>query len=130
MDKRLYRMRLLNWYLEENKSDRSVFEEYLKEYRKVLFEWNDTLIRNLALIEAYFGREIQNKLEGIIYEEFARIGKLLENQIVEWRGTGGNLRRTNIGSELDKLSQKIYQLNFDMISEIQEGNVGIHRECT
>jgi hypothetical protein len=49
MDKRLYRLRLVYWSLKEESDPgkRSpAAEERWKEYRQVLYEWNDSVNRN------------------------------------------------------------------------------------
>ena len=53
MDKRLYRLRLVYWSLQAE--DRQPEHTRLattrfKDYRKVLYEWNDNINRNLALL--------------------------------------------------------------------------------
>ena len=126
MDKRLYRMRRLYWYLEEYTPEDDGLDKRLQEYQNVLYEWNDNLIRNLALIQAYFGDEIRNYLEQTIYEEFKRIGGLLEEQVREWKN-GEKETNSSIGRELNALGSLIYRLNFRMIRLLQQGDVGLSR---
>src|SRR5437868_13056518 len=83
MDKRLYRMRQLNWKLGSTATEIEIIEGHMNEYRQVLYEWNDNLNRNLALTLRYFGKEIRKDLEGIVYEEFKKIGSLLEKAYSE-----------------------------------------------
>jgi len=125
MDKRLYRSRLLSWSLEDETPQEVVIEKHMTEYRQTLYEWNDTLIRNLALVEAYFGNNIRQHLEGTIYESFQRIGKLLENQYADWKISKKGTSTTKTSIELKKLGDEIYRLNFSMIKLIQSGKVGV-----
>lgn len=56
LDRRLYRLRRLYWSLvadEDVHSERS--DNRMDDYQDVLYEWNDSINRNLALIQQYFG---------------------------------------------------------------------------
>jgi len=125
MDKRLYRMRQVHWKLKSSDMSSEVVEEQMQRYREILFEWNDSLNRNLALTETYFGSKIKAKLEGTIYEEFSRIGKLLEARYSHrQRGEeDGGWRRT--GDDLVKLGSEVYRINVRMIKLIQSRQRGL-----
>lgn len=123
MDKRLYRMRQVHWKLKTPTSE-DLVEKHMNGYREVLCEWNDALNRNLALTETYFGADIKKILESSIYEEFSRIGSLLEagytkaqgEEKYEWKQTADDL--TNLG-------HRIYALNVRMIHSIQQRQQGL-----
>ena len=125
MDKRLYRSRLLSWSLEDESVQEEVIEKHMAEYRRILYEWNDTLIRNLALVEAYFGNDVRQHLEGTVYESFKQIGGLLEKQYKEWKASKQISPIPATSTELQKLGNEIYRLNFSMIRLIQSGKVGV-----
>lgn len=125
MDKRLYRSRLLSWSLEDESVQDDVIEKHMAEYRQILYEWNDTLIRNLALVEAYFGNDVRQHLEGTVYESFKTIGGLLEKQYKEWKSSKKILITPATSTGLQKLSAEVYRLNFSMIRLIQSGRVGV-----
>jgi hypothetical protein len=124
MDKRLYRMRLLCWSVEAEVLEDQVIEEHRQLYRQVLYDWNDTLIRNLALTQAYFGNAIRDHLENKIYEEFKRIGEMLEWEYRDYK-TKGKVSEPSVSTALSSLSDQIYHLNFQMITFIQKRKVGI-----
>jgi Putative peptidoglycan binding domain len=124
MDKRLYRMRQLNWKLTDNASDKDLIEEHMVIYRQMLYDWNDNLNRNLALTQRYFGMDVRHYLENTIYEEFKRIGSLLESAYVK-RKTGTVSSPINVSGNIDTLRDHIYRLNVRMIALIQSGKVGI-----
>jgi hypothetical protein len=125
MDRRLYRMWLLHWGLKSGDKDR--IEKALGAYRTVLVEWNDSLNRNLALTNRYFGEGVWRYLDRALYEEFARIGRLLE---ARYKGT---LRLNQesadqvLGRQLQALNNEIYLLNRFMVSLIQNGTVGLYQ---
>jgi peptidoglycan hydrolase-like protein with peptidoglycan-binding domain len=130
MDRRLYRMRRFYWALKRADEDRVA--EAIDGYRSVLVEWNDSLNRNLALANRYFGEDVWSWLDGGIYEEFQRLGRHLEERFrqrhdpePESRG-----RLLAVGRELTALSDDLYNLNRFMVSRIQHGSVGLYLSTT
>jgi hypothetical protein len=130
MDKRLYRMRLLAWSLEAETEDADAIEQHMQNYRQLLYDWNDTLIRNLAITQAYFGSQIREQIESVIYEDFSRIGRLLEKryQAYQLAEPVSEVKSTEL--ELRELGDQIYRVNFQMIRLIQKGQVGIFNHDT
>lgn len=126
MDKRLYRMRQVNWKLKRPASE-EVVEESMEGYREVLYEWNDALNRNLALTETYFGSEIKKFLEGSIYEEFSRIGRVLESGYAQFLESKDQFSWSQATNDLTRLSDRIYRLNIMMIHSIQQRQQGLIR---
>jgi hypothetical protein len=128
MDERLYRMRLVYWGL--RKGDEERIAAAMGEYRAALIKWNDNLNRNLALAYRYFGRDVWAFLSEVLYEEFAIIGRHLEDR---YRHRGdpeprpGYAARLYIsGRRLQALSNDIYDLNRYIVSMIQRGGVGLY----
>ena len=127
MDERLYRMRLLYWGLRSGDTNR--IAAAMAEYRATLVKWNDNLNRNLALAQRYFGDEVWTYLSGVLYEEFAIIGRHLE----DWfhrredreRGSAEEARLFLSGRRLQALGNDIFELNRFMIAMIQQGEVGL-----
>jgi hypothetical protein len=128
MDERLYRMRLVYWSLKTGDEDRVAAA--MNEYRAALVTWNDNLNRNLALVYRYFGRDVWAFLSGTLYEEFAIIGRHLEDRFRRRRDS--NIRSTHAahlyvtGRRLQALSNDIYELNRFIIAMIQRGDVGLY----
>ncbi|MFC6064399.1 hypothetical protein [Streptomyces ochraceiscleroticus] len=126
LDKRLYRLRLLYWSLTADtdvRSERS--ESHMDDYRQVLYEWNDSINRNLALIQQYFGIAIRERLDYGIGAAFVELGQAVE---AIWRrfdsGTGATGREQVNDALLTELGSQIYRYNLDMIRAIQGGAVG------
>ncbi|MER5222838.1 hypothetical protein [Streptomyces flaveus] len=126
LDKRLYRLRLLYWSLAADtdvRSERS--ESRMEDYRQVLYEWNDSINRNLALIQQYFGIAIRERLDYGIGAAFVELGQAVEAM---WRqfdsGTGTASRERINDALLTELGSQIYHYNLDMIRAIQGGAVG------
>jgi Putative peptidoglycan binding domain len=130
MDERLYRMRLVYWGLRGGDEDR--IAAAMAEYRATLVKWNDNLNRNLALVQRYFGRDVWAFLSGVLYEEFAIIGRHLESWYRRRRdrepGSAEEARLFVTGRRLQALSNDIFELNRLMIAMIQRGGVGLYLE--
>jgi hypothetical protein len=125
MDRRLYRMWLLHWRLKSG--DDAGIEEALDNYRDVLEEWNDSLNRNLALAYRYFGEGVWKYLDRVLYEDFARLGRHLEDRYNERHGSAPGSSARLLGRQLKALSDDIYVLNRFLVSLIQHGRVGLYR---
>jgi hypothetical protein len=129
MDRRLYRMWSLLWRLDPGPENEQRLPDDLTAYRDLLREWNDSLNRNLALTQRYFGAAVGDFVDRVLYEEFKRLGGHLED-LYRRRG------QPHIGSESDRLdgevkalSDEVYQLNRYMIALIQQGNVGLYHSA-
>lgn len=132
MDKRLYRMRHFNWALQRSHGqteESADLEGHRDKLRDVLYEWNDNLHRNLALVLSYFGNEMRIYLEDTIFEEFKRIQAKLESAYREIRNAGSP-RDHDFDQELYVLGTYVYSINVGMISRIQEGKVGRFNPAT
>jgi hypothetical protein len=126
MDKRLYRMRQVHWKLKQHASG-EIVEEHMNGYRGILCEWNDALNRNLALTETFFGSDIKSVLEGSIYEEFSRIGQILEAGYLKVRDNREDYGWKQTAADLTELGHRIYNLNVRMIRSIQQRQQGLSR---
>jgi hypothetical protein len=124
MDKRLYRLRLVYWSLKEESDPgkRSpAAEERWKEYRQVLYEWNDSVNRNLALLYRYFGEKMRLRLDNAVGSTFVALGRKVEQW---WKS--GTQPSSDLERQLRELSNMVYHFNLEMIIAIQSGSVGSH----
>lgn len=131
LDKRLYRMRRLYWAIEglaAGTVEESVLQGRRKDYDDVLYEWNDTLNTNLAVIGSHFGEAARAYLD-LLYDDFRRVGRELE------RGLQAALRGDQLhgfqdldsefeGSDQRTLNNSVYLLVLAMTSQLREGVVG------
>ena len=81
LDKRLYRMRRLYFACQsytQGSLSKEILEKQLQDYDEVLYEWNDRLNLNLALIGTYFGQLAHAYLNSI-YTYFKNTGSELED---------------------------------------------------
>lgn len=128
MDKRLYSMRMLFWRLNDVNSDQETIEKYMELYRAVLYEWNENLNRNLALIQCYFVPELRDQMDFYIYEEFKSIGVLLEEGYRK-RISGQLLADfSDVEAKVNALSFVAYKFNIRMIEAIQQNKVGLNNK--
>ena len=97
----------------------------LKEYDAVLYEWNDNLNLNLALMGAYFGERARDWLDFELYEQFKQVGAELEDYYpgsVRGSEVGPNLAQ--IEADLDSLGNQVYQLGVFMMIQLRDGAEG------
>lgn len=83
LDKRLYRMLRLYYALITARNSASaepkeIARARLQDYDSLLYEWNDRLNLNLALVGAYFGQAARDWLHFEIYELCQTAGSELE----------------------------------------------------
>jgi len=130
MDRRLYRMWQLKWALFAQAPDLERIDGKMRDYRAVLYDWNDTLNRNLAAAEIEFGSALRHELEGRIYEGFAAVGRRLEeryHELTQNEERGPQQQRSQEASrELLRLREAVYRLNVTMLKQIRDGRVGRH----
>jgi hypothetical protein len=132
LDKRLYRMRRLYWAVAELRSGVEVsdrLDSSLHDYNEVLYEWNDRLNANLALIGSHFGSAPREYLFDL-YEDFRRLGRSLESLVTSARG-GEDV--SEVLEELDaefegwspgSLNGRVYTLGLAMTTQLRDGLVG------
>ena len=115
MDKRLYRMRRISMGVGNGK-DSNEMDQRWDKYRETLFEWNESLNRNLAMIQMYFGEGARYFLENNIQSGFISYGRMLEN-------SKNNAYKERLLAA-DTLNNKIYNFDLSLIDKIQKGKVG------
>jgi hypothetical protein len=121
MDRRLYRMRRLEGVLSDPAAADDELGSALADYRAVLFEWNDSLNRNLARVETYFGRSVRTYLELHVYEGF----KGLHERLMSMRRKRvADSPVASVADALQPLSDRIYDLNAAMGELVRGGRVG------
>lgn len=128
MDRRLYRMWQLNWAIFAQELDQARVDARLHEYRAVLYEWNDSLNRNLAAAEILFGSAARERLEREILEGFREVGAKLEFRYQELRQLRNShdvsLAEADLSEELAQMRERIYAMTLEMLGQIREERVG------
>jgi len=127
LDKRLYRMRRLYFACQgyaQGILAKEVLERRLQDYDEVLYEWNDKLKLNLALIGTYFGK-LAHAYLNLVYQSFKDTGSQLE----EAYRTANQQPNTPFGFSdllhpLDQLNQQVYGLGAFMMTQLRGGQVG------
>jgi hypothetical protein len=123
LDRRLYRMRRLYWTLRRER-ERPLSErgaKSLEDYDAVLFEWNDNINRNLALLERSFGSRMRERLDYEIGATMRSVGVSLENELKNPSASEADLNE--IDSRLGRLANLIYAYNIEMLASIQTGTL-------
>jgi hypothetical protein len=130
MDKRLYRMWQLNWALFGDPIEGSRVEARMQDYRAALYEWNDTLNRNLAAAEIQFGHALRDQLERDVYEGFRILGTKLEYRYRHIQSSQPSEADADLEERLSRdlreLRERIYAMVVIMLQQIREGRIGRH----
>jgi hypothetical protein len=132
LDKRLYRMRRLYWATEafqrDPEKEKGLLEK-LSDYDATLYEWNERLNLNLALVGSQFGLAARQFLYQL-YEHFRAVGGKLELAI---SGARKGEDTTSLLQSLDgefegwqegSLNNDVYLLGLTMLTQMREGLVG------
>lgn len=118
LDRRLYRMRQFQWALQERFAE-TEREERRNEYREILYEWNENLNRNFALIDIHFGEELRDKFEHEIGYQFIKTGKEIE-LLYRKKINGEKVDITQIDEVLNSMHISIYHFTLEMLKKIQK----------
>lgn len=128
LDKRLYRMRRLYFacerYAQEGSPSKQVLDQKLQDYDAVLYEWNDRLNLNLALVGTYFGQSARVYLHDNIYESFKSVGSELEQAYREIQKPNAQYRFPKLLKQIDQLNYYVYRLGVFMMIQLRGGHVG------
>jgi hypothetical protein len=126
LDKRRYRMLRLSFAVRGHAAE-TVSAEALTErfgdYDQVLYEWNDSLNVNLAMVGTYFGQHARDLLERA-YEIYQQVGSQLEDAYRKVAHGGQRAALDGLDGLLGELDDTAYQLNVFMMTRLREGAVG------
>jgi len=127
LDKRLYRMRLLSsacqGYAQRSLS-KEVLEQRHQDHDEVLYEWNDKLNLNLALVGAYFGDSAREYLKSDIYKPFEKAGSELEQAYREVsQKSDAHYDFSELLKQLDQISEPVCKFDFFMMTQLRGGLV-------
>ena len=88
-----------------------------KDYRKVLYEWNDSINRNLALLQHYFEPGMRHRLDNEVGGTFVELGRVIE----QWWRTGTRPEsQVEVDAKLLTLGSLVYEFNLAMIRAVGE----------
>jgi peptidoglycan hydrolase-like protein with peptidoglycan-binding domain len=126
LDKRLYRMRRWYWAIKRRLEGGGLDQVSAarNDYDEVLLVWNDNLNRILALVDTSFGHGVRRQLETGVFEEFAAVGRALEEFARQASGDRKSVEIPPLGRRLNMLSYQVYRLDSQMLSLMRDGHVG------
>jgi hypothetical protein len=132
VDKRLYRMQRLLWAINGRVHGRitpEMLDDRLRDYDEVLFEWNDQLNARLAVVGAYFGKDVRDFLDQVVYEAFSEAGQRLEDlhRRVGNSDAGGPVDDGAVddaNAKIARLNHLAYQLGLTMMVRVREQRIG------
>lgn len=123
IDRRIYRMDKLTRWMEDN-SDQKMIERQMKEYRDILYEWNDSYNKNKAKLKLYFGLEIAARFD-YIHRFFKDVGKTLEKEYYASPDQRDGEQLRFVGDRIGDLNNMALEINERMIEKIQSQEVGV-----
>jgi hypothetical protein len=126
LDKRRYRMLRL-FHAVRGRAQGTVsadgLADKLADYDRVLYEWNDALNVNLAMVATSFGREVWEELERV-YATYEGAGRELEDAYRLAAQGSTPATPAELGERLAGLDQLAYQFNIMMLAQLRNGTVG------
>jgi hypothetical protein len=126
LDKRRYRMLRL-FHALRGRGQEAVSADGLAarlgDYDQVLYEWNDTLNVNLAMVAASFGRVAWREL-GQIYETYRAVGGELEDAYRQAAAGSPPTNLADLGRRLEGLDEIAYSFSLLMMAQLRNGTVG------
>jgi hypothetical protein len=129
LDRRLYRMLRLFYAsrsLINGQGQRAEAEKCREDYNVVLYEWNDNLNINLALIGTYFGKSARDWLSERVYLAYQHVGEQVQSFYRS--AIAGTSTSTDAFKELEGnlwgLNDDVYRLNVFMMTQLRGGEVG------
>lgn len=132
LDRRLYRMRRVNWVarrLATTTGTSVELDEALRAYRSILEDWNDNLNRLLTLVQTYFGQPVRERLQFEVHESFAAVGEELEQFVREVSAPDRPpIRVRPVGRRLQDLSNRVFDFNLVMLAALERERVGRKRD--
>ena len=126
LDKRRYRMLRLSSAVRGRARETASAElltERFSDYDQVLYEWNDSLNVNLAMVGTYFGEHARDLLERA-YETYQQVGSELEDAYRTATHGSQPAALDGLDRRLWELDGTAYQLNVFMMTQLREGAVG------
>ena len=112
LDRRLYWLtQFLTWL---SRSDVERLRTSLSQYRKAVRDWNETINRNLAMLQVFFGETYRNELDTGVGAAFVAAGRRAERLYQ----TRANLDHTDYNqalSEVETLRLAVYSFNLTLL---------------
>jgi hypothetical protein len=97
--------------------------EKLASYDEVLYQWNDLLNVNLALVETSFGQLAREQLERA-YATYEAVGASIEDAYRQAAQGSRPGTLAELGKRLGELDQLAYDLSLLMMTQLLNGTVG------
>ena len=126
LDRRLYRMRRVYWAARNRREGGELdrLSAALDDYRDVLLVWNDNLNRIRALVDTYFGGGVARQLQIRVYEEYAAVGRALDEFVRQASSDHGGVQVPPLAGRLNMLSHQVFLLNSRMLELMQQQRLG------
>ena len=115
MDRRLFRLNQL--FIWSRRDDKERMANSLKHYRVILAEWNESINRNLSMLQFFFGTEIREQLDFEIGANFIHAGDLVETYYRD-PVLRTEEKATDIKKIIRSTRSSVYNFNLKMLAQI------------
>jgi hypothetical protein len=108
LDRRLYRLRQMLWRAGDD--DSPLREHWIEEYRTVVTEWNDSINRQLAMLQVYMSEDLRRTLDNDIGSRMVTVGRDVMECVTRRQKPSETLERA-----VDSLAGDTYAFNIRML---------------
>jgi len=113
MDRRLFRLSQLHlWTMRKDEYRMSIA---ITDYREVMREWNDSINRNLSLLQFYFGTNIRTMFDFGVGKKFVDVGALAERLYRSAPDVDEELG-AKVESGIAELRAEVYNYNLSLLN--------------
>ena len=117
LDRRLFW--LTQFQLWTRKADAARLAVALKNYRRVIIDWNESINRNLAMLQIYFGDALREQLDEKVGRSFVAVGADAET-LYRTRAVIDEGLAARISDAVERLRLQVYQYNLDLLRHIEK----------
>lgn len=116
MDRRIYLERkLLSSFRDRDKNLTDKVDDRFNDYNNFLYEWNQSLNKNICRIEVYFGKSLSTHFENRIAKDFNWIGIMLRDRYFKQKEHSDKA----ILDAIDITNSRVYKFDKEMLKLIQ-----------
>jgi len=117
LDRRLYWLtQFLTWL---SRADAERLRTSLSHYRRAVRDWNETINRNLAMLQVFFGEAYRNELDTGVGAAFVAAGKRAEH-LYQTRNALDREDYDRSLTEVETLRLAVYSFNLSLLERTRE----------
>lgn len=117
MDRRLFRLKQFQMWTTRGDDER--ISVALSDYRGTVFDWNDSINRNLAMLQIYFGTEIREQFDYGVGKSFVDAGAKVE-KIYRNKLKIDEALTDDASALIERLHRDVYEYNLVLLRRLNE----------